>query len=50
MNEITQEEIYESLFAIAWQLKNLDEPWALVQQAFLDAHNHRSRAPCAALS
>lgn len=35
-----QEEVYESLFAIAWQLKSLDRDWSEVQQAFLDAHDH----------
>jgi hypothetical protein len=27
-----QEEVYESLFAIAWQLKALDKDWSEVQQ------------------
>lgn len=35
-----QEEVYESLFAIAWQLKALNHPWSEVQHAFLMAHQH----------
>jgi len=35
-----QEEVYESLYAIAWQLKAMERPWHEVQQAFLDAHQH----------
>lgn len=35
-----QEEVYESLYAIAYQKQALDYSWAEVQQAFLDAHLH----------
>jgi len=35
-----KEEVYESLYAIAWQKDALKRPWFEVQQAFLDAHNH----------
>lgn len=37
-----KEEIYESLYAIAWQKDALKAPWHEVQQAFLDAHAHSS--------
>lgn len=35
-----REEVYESLYAIAWQKEALHAPWSEVQQAFLDAHAH----------
>ena len=35
-----QEEVYESLYAIAWQLEALGRPWIEQQQAFLDAYEH----------
>jgi hypothetical protein len=35
-----REEVYESLYAIAYQKKALGAPWHEVQQAFLDAHAH----------
>lgn len=35
-----QEEVYESYYAIAFQIEALGRPWAEVHQAFLDAHNH----------
>ena len=35
-----QEEVYESLYAIAWQLESLGRPWAEQEQAFLDAYEH----------
>jgi hypothetical protein len=37
-----KEEVYESLYAIAWQKEALGRPWWEVQQAFLDAHAHSS--------
>lgn len=35
-----QEEVYESLYAIAWQLEALKEPWPLIHHAFLEAYEH----------
>lgn len=35
-----KEEVYESLYAIAWQLDALKRDWGEVQQAFFDAHIH----------
>jgi hypothetical protein len=35
-----KEEVYESLYAIAWQKDALGRPWSEIQQAFLDAHQH----------
>ena len=35
------EEVYESLFAMAWQKKELGYSWPEVQQQFLEAHMHR---------
>lgn len=35
-----QEEVYESLYAIAWQLEALGRPWIEIQEAFLDAYDH----------
>jgi tetratricopeptide (TPR) repeat protein len=34
------EEVYESLYAMAWQKKELGRPWSEIQQQFLEAHNH----------
>ena len=36
-----REEVYESLFAMAYQKKALGYSWAEVQQQFLDAHIQR---------
>jgi hypothetical protein len=33
-----KEEVYESLYAIAWQKDSLHLPWHEIQQAFMDAH------------
>ena len=35
-----QEEVYESLYAIAWQLEAMGRSWAEQEQAFLDAYEH----------
>eukprot|EP00475_Leptophrys_vorax_P008040 TRINITY_DN15151_c0_g1_i2.p1 TRINITY_DN15151_c0_g1~~TRINITY_DN15151_c0_g1_i2.p1 ORF type:complete len:418 (-),score=76.60 TRINITY_DN15151_c0_g1_i2:11-1264(-) len=39
-----EEEVYESLYAIAWELKSIGRGWPEIQAAFLRAHEHSRRA------
>jgi len=34
------EEVYESLYAIGWQLKHLQRDWTQIQQAWMNAHQY----------